>query len=226
MTPRRSARADAQRRLRAAAPFVAPSSDAPFLPPSPTKLQQTSPVLTGQVCALYEDGAMPVAEIARLAGVAERTLYKYVARGGWRRRYQGRGAEAAAASRGRKRATRPPQPRGSGGRFVPPVERDTPHASGLKALDPQGAALAAAACERWGVMAGQAMARAIAFNDAERQARTFALVVRAMRDLAAITDGAPRGPRRLPRAASVKPRKPRRIWTPGLVTPLPPLVKR
>src|SRR5262245_56608871 len=103
MTPRRSPRADAQRRLRAAAPFVAPSQNgsvdraASFLPPSPTKLQQASPSLTEHARALHEGGAMPVREIARLAGVNERTLYRYVARGGWRRRYEGHGEEAAAA---------------------------------------------------------------------------------------------------------------------------------
>lgn len=107
MTPRRSLRAAAQRRLRASAP-IAPQ---PFtLPPAPTKLQQTSPTLTGRVRALYEGGALPVAQIARLAGVNERTLYRYVERGGWRRRYAGRGAEAAAANRagraGRARRSR------------------------------------------------------------------------------------------------------------------------
>ena len=44
--------------------------------------------LIEQIRELYENWVLPVAEIARLAGVAERTLYKYVQRGGWRRRHR------------------------------------------------------------------------------------------------------------------------------------------
>jgi hypothetical protein len=210
MTPRHSPRADAQRRLRDAALFAPPSP--PFaLPPAPTKLEQTSPTLTDEVRALYEETPMPVAEIARLAGVAERTLYRYVARGGWTRRYPVRGVEAAAANRGRKREPRPPQPKGAGGRFIPRAEWGKPHPSGLKALDPQGAAIAAAECRRWGALAGEAMARAISFNDAERHARILALLVRVARDLAAITDG--------PEEPKPKPRRRRPYqWRPMLVS--------
>jgi hypothetical protein len=53
--------------------------------PQPTELTQ-------QVRALYEDSIVPVSEIARRAGIHERTLYKYVTRGGWRRRYRVKGA--------------------------------------------------------------------------------------------------------------------------------------
>lgn len=35
---------------------------------------------------LYEAGVLPVREIARLAGVTERMIYKYAQSGGWRRR--------------------------------------------------------------------------------------------------------------------------------------------
>ena len=45
--------------------------------------------LTDRVRALYEGSVVPVREIAAVAGVTERTLYKYVAKGGWRRRYAG-----------------------------------------------------------------------------------------------------------------------------------------
>ena len=182
MTPRRSTRADVQRRLRAAAKFMPPLGPLPspgegtertvsaerdaWLPPAPTKLQQISPALTDEVRALYEADVMPVAEIARLAGVTERTLYKYVQRGGWRRRYPVRGVEAAAANRGRKRAPRPPQPKGAGGRFIPREEWGKPHASGLKALDAQGAGRAVAACNVAGAMANEAFSRAVALHDA------------------------------------------------------------
>ena len=39
-----------------------------------------------QVRELYESRAAPVWEIAQIAGVAERTLYKHVRKGGWQRR--------------------------------------------------------------------------------------------------------------------------------------------
>ena len=192
------------------------------LGPSPTKLQQTDPSLTDRVRALYEDTATPVHEIARLAGVNQRTLYRYVAKGGWRRRYPWRGVEAAAANRGRAHTPRPgpPQPRGAGGRFVPQAEAGEPHPSGLKALDPQGAARAIAACDRASAPAIEAFARALALHDAERQARILALVVRAMRDLAAITDGEARRTRRRVPDGSAKPRKRRGYqWRPMGVPP-------
>jgi hypothetical protein len=176
------------------------------------------------VRALYEESAVPVAQIARLAGVAERTLYKYAARGGWRRRYPLRGAEAAAANRGRKHGAREPQPRGAGGRFVANEEAGKPHPSGLKALDPAGASRAQATCREWGLQAGEALARAAALADAQTQARVFALLVRALRDLAALTDGEPGRSDRLPRPGGAKPAGPRKrrgyVWKPPLVSPL------
>ena len=45
--------------------------------------ENASESLTARVRALYENSVVPVREIARLAGVSERTLYKYVRRGGW-----------------------------------------------------------------------------------------------------------------------------------------------
>jgi hypothetical protein len=58
--------------------------------------------LTARVRALYEDGLVPVREIAQLCGVTERTLYKYAARGRWRKRYARRALH-----------------KGAGGRFIP-----------------------------------------------------------------------------------------------------------
>ena len=43
--------------------------------------------LTARVRALYENSAVPVREIARRAGVTERTIYKYAQKGGWKARY-------------------------------------------------------------------------------------------------------------------------------------------
>ncbi len=100
---------------------------------------------------LYEAGVVPVREIARLLGVSERTLYKHVARGGWRRRYAVRGAQA----------------RGAGGRFVRSEDADKPHASGLKALDPKGATRALVAGRRAEALAGKAAAQADALHEME-----------------------------------------------------------
>ena len=60
--------------------------------------------LTARIRALYETTSVPVREIAVLAGVTERTLYTYVNKHGWTKRYRvlPRGLAAAAANRGRR----------------------------------------------------------------------------------------------------------------------------
>ena len=90
--------------------------------------QAQTPDLMTRVQALYEETVVPVREIARLAGVTERTIYKYAARGGWRGRY----------------AARPVK--GSGGRFVARAAAGRPVVQGIKALDPAARAKASAAC--------------------------------------------------------------------------------
>jgi hypothetical protein len=65
--------------------------------PAPSGPQPTE--LTQQVRALYEDSIVPVREIARRVGIHERTLYKYVTKGGWRRRYRVKGAAFAGIGR-------------------------------------------------------------------------------------------------------------------------------
>jgi len=47
---------------------------------------RSAPSLTERVRALYQDSVVPVREIARLAGVTERTIYKYARQQGWRPR--------------------------------------------------------------------------------------------------------------------------------------------
>jgi len=124
---------------------------------TPNVVPQT-PSLMARVQALYEDTAVPVREIARLAGVTERTLYKYIRRGAWKRRYvrapSGDAASGAVpgAVRGERwlRAAGHEPVKGAGGRFVAraeagrPVAQDIAH--GLKALDPAARAKASAAC--------------------------------------------------------------------------------
>ena len=136
--------------------------------------------LTAQARALYEDSVVPVREIARLAGVSERTLYKYVQKGGWRRRYRvvARDAAMIAANCGRRMQARPgfapakgtDSPyiaRSAGGRFIRREEAGLPHARGLKALDPAGAAIAEQAC----TVAAARSETAIAEAAADAQAR-------------------------------------------------------
>jgi hypothetical protein len=112
------------------------------------------PDLTARVRALYENSAVPVREIARLAGVTERTLYKYAQKGGWKARYAwvdrggvARRARAADAVAPKQFAPTNVMPvRGAGGRFVARADKDKPFAEGLQATDPAGAARATSAC--------------------------------------------------------------------------------
>jgi hypothetical protein len=129
-----------------------------------------------RVQALYEDSAVPVREIARLCGVTERTLYKYVRKGGWRRRYVRAPAGDAAtgaipgtvsgAARGERwqRAAGHEPVKGAGGRFVPRAEAGRPVAQGIaqgiKALDPAARAKASAACAAAAARGAKARARA------------------------------------------------------------------
>jgi hypothetical protein len=93
---------------------------------------------------------VPVREIARLAGVNERTLYKYVEKHRWKKRYRvlPRGEAAARADSGRRwrhdEAFAPAK--NAGGRFVRREDKAKPFATGLKALDPGGRARALADC--------------------------------------------------------------------------------
>src|SRR6185312_14284296 len=120
---------------------------------------------------LYEGGVVPVREIARLCGVSLRTLYHHVHARGWRRRRSKVARDGAKSARQRARvvaakALRSPMPRG------------------LKARDVEGQARALAAAKRAAELAGAALAKAIARQDAESQTRMLTLVARAMRDLA------------------------------------------
>ena len=95
--------------------------------------------LTERVRALYEDSAVPVREIAAVAGVTERTIYKYAAKHRWKMRYRW-------APHHRWRAAPEVAPvKGAGGRFVRREDKGKPFARGLKALDPAAAAQALAA---------------------------------------------------------------------------------
>jgi hypothetical protein len=140
-----------------------------------------------RIRALYEDSAVPVREIARLAGVGERTLYKYVEKHNWKRRYRSlaRGAEVAGASRGwhRQRREGVAPVKGAGGRFIRRADKDKPFATGLKALDPAGRARALADCAAAEPLSRAAQARAQEEMRFEERLRAMAEVNRAVAEL-------------------------------------------
>ena len=116
-------------------------------PPSPEGFGgQAAHNLTEKVCALYEDSAVPVREIAAIAGVTERTIYKYARKQQWKPRY--RWLARGQAGRGHRWRQRPgfAPVKGAGARFIRRAEAGQPVATGLKATDPDGAACAAESC--------------------------------------------------------------------------------
>jgi hypothetical protein len=190
-----SLRADAMRRFSAAAgPALEAAPEAASGPAVPT-------ALTAMACGLYEAGVVPVATIAALCGVSERTLYRHARKGGWRFRYR----RAAARAPAPPSAPRPARtPRGAGGRFVAKAQAGAPHRSGLKALDPAGEAQALSACEQARAFADAALARAIARQDADAKVRGLWVLVRAHAAVQGIRKRRTRKPRK-----PEKPPKPR-----------------
>jgi hypothetical protein len=128
-------------------------------------------LLTHEARALYEGGVVPVREIARLCGVSVRTLYHHVHARGWRRRRSSVPRDGAKSERQRARV-------------VAAKNLRAPMSRGLKARDPDGQARALVAARRAAELAGAALAKAIARQDAESQARMLTMLARAMRDLA------------------------------------------
>jgi len=163
--------------------------------------------LSLQARALYEGRVVPVRALARLCGVSLVTLYYHVHKQGWRRRRSDVPRDLAKSERQKRRyreriALLPPRPRG------------------LKARDPDGQARAFAAAERAGALAGAALAKAIARQDAQAQARMLALLTRALRDLA-IAKGLvePRPVARVKRHGERKPRRRPYQWRPAASRP-------
>jgi hypothetical protein len=145
------------------------------------------PDLMAQVRALYEDSDVPVREIARRAGVTERTLYNYVERYAWRRRYKlvARDEAVAAANRGRSLQPRDgfAAAKGAGGRFIRREDAGKPHASGLKALDPAARAEAEADCAEAARVAARAREEAEEERRFESGIRAGELMHRLTREL-------------------------------------------
>jgi hypothetical protein len=110
--------------------------------------------LTKRVRRLYEDSAVPVREIARIVGVTERTIYKYVEKHGWQKRYRVV-ARVVEAVRGDCAPVT-----GAGGRFIRREDKDKPVAVGLKATDPAGASRAVASSGQAARLSAEALASA------------------------------------------------------------------
>ncbi len=188
MTRRSSTRAQAQEFYREM--VAARGGDKlPAVQTDPPSLRSGETSLTARVRALYEGSAVPVREIAVVAGVSERTLYKYVAKHGWRKRYRlsPRGLAAAAANRGRRAMPSPgfAPAKGAGGRFIRREDAGLPFAAGLKALDPAAHARAAAACAAAARRAGLAECQAQQERWSKETVRAIQAVTQARQDLAA-----------------------------------------
>jgi hypothetical protein len=144
--------------------------------------------LTARVRALYEDSAVPVREIARLVGVTERTIYKYVEKHHWKRRYKclPRDRAVRRADRGRRWQAAPgfAPAKGAGARFIRREDKGKPFARGLKALDPAGRARALRASDKAARLAHAAQAQAEAERATDALCRAFDMMRAANRQLA------------------------------------------
>ena len=175
MTRRSSVRAQARRIYRDSKQATTPTPD-----PSPRFAGARGGGendLTARARALYEDSAVPVREIASVAGVTERTIYKYAAKHDWKPRYRW------SPERGwRARATFAPA-KGAGARFIRREDKSRPFATGLKALDPAGRARSAAECEEAERVARAARAEAEATLRFEQRIQAIDATNRASRAL-------------------------------------------
>jgi hypothetical protein len=153
---------------------------------------------------MYEDSIIPVRDIARRAGVTERTLYKYARKHNWKPRYawtpSGARPHGRAArqrwTEARERAAAFAPVKGAGGRFISRDEKDQPFAEGLAALDPAARAAAVAACAD---NSAAEFARLAAEHDLARADRRKALdaFVKVTKDLTSLhreLGPGPRGP--------------------------------
>jgi hypothetical protein len=131
---------------------------------------------------LYEQSALPVREIARIAAIAERTLFSYVQRGGWKRRNW---------RQARYDAARPAPPEAAGRMSADEDAGHTAQAyvAARKLVDETSEAAAVAAQEREaraGAMAQERAARAKAVAGARTRARLAAAAADGLRIVAQI----------------------------------------
>ena len=154
------------------------------------KLPSQTPDLMTLVRRMYEDSIIPVRDIARRAGVTERTLYKYARKNNWRPRYawtpSGSRPHGKAARRrwteARERVAAFAPEKGAGGRFIRREDEGRPFAQGIAALDPAARAAAVAACA---IDRAAELARLEAEYDSARadHAKALSAFVEASKDL-------------------------------------------
>jgi hypothetical protein len=160
--------------------------------PGPPSQSSGAADLTSRIREMYETSAVPVREVARMAGVTERTLYKYVQKHGWKRRYRclARDEAVAAANRGRRWEGSPARAgdpaadvtpaKGACGRFIRREDIGKPFASGLKALDPAGRDRALETCGEAERLSRAAQAKASAEERFEARLRAIDTTHRAL----------------------------------------------
>jgi hypothetical protein len=181
MTRRSSVRAHARKLYRDLAAKKATAD-----PPSPGGFGGQG--LTARVRALYEDSAVPVREIAGVAGVTERTIYKYAAKQRWKKRYARTGDFASDF------APDFAPVRGAGSRFIRREDKAKPIATGLKATDPVGRARAAAGCGEAQRLSRAAQAEAAAAQRAEATIRAIEWTNSAFKELREFYERRDKGP--------------------------------
>ena len=207
MTPRMSKRARAREVYGDLAERLAPNAITPTPDPSPRLARASGggekeasvreePDLNARLRDLYEKSAVPVREIARIAGVTERTIYKYVIKQNWKRRYAcaARDEAVAAANRGRRWRVSPEREaiegradvapaKGAGGRFIRREDIGKPYPTGLKATDAAGRERALVACRRAKSLSRAAKAKAAQEARDAEFLRALAFNARCLADL-------------------------------------------
>ena len=154
MTPRTSTRAYARE------VYCASAEKEGLAQPADCAGESKDTDLMTRVRGLYEDSAVPVREIARLAGVTERTIYKYAQKHFWQPRYRWHDDHPCMRARGWRTADRFAPTKGAGGRFIRREDAGKPYARGLKANDPAGRARAVTACAEAERLAREAQQKA------------------------------------------------------------------
>lgn len=148
----------------------------------------SAPSLTKKARALYEGAAVPVAEIARLCGVTERTIYKYAQRGNWTPRYRW-SADGGRPRGACWRADRVAPAKGAAGRFIRRADKGKPYPTGLHAADPQAATRAKAACAEAARFAHLAEEKAKMAQLEEARFRAMEATADALREYNRYVDG-------------------------------------
>ncbi len=162
----------------------------------------TETTLTQRARKLYEETAVPVREIAAIAGVTERTLYKYAAKHDWRPRYRWR--PDGARPRGWRAAQGFAPAKGAGGRFIRRDDKDKPFPQGLKATAPQAERRAAAQAREAERIAREAQEAAEADARFEERMRALDAVNRALDDLIRYREAQARSGRKQPAGDSIE----------------------